>query len=513
MKLPYLQTEDSGRRRVVSVFGGYNHNRVIGEGELFDEENLSSDGYPLLTARKPRGIGKKLTVPNGLFGKNKLCYVDGTALYYGDSIIGRVENSPKTFVSMGAYLLVFPDKLCYNTETGDLAPLENRYVGEVGTVSFTKSSIKTTGAAFTGFKAYDGVTISGSSEEGNNKTAVILSVSEKELTFSENIFTEKSEAGAVTIAREVPDLEYVVESDNRLWGCAGHEILASKLGDPFNWQCYEGLSTDSYAVTVGTDGPFTGAAVHQGYVLFFKENCIHKLYGSKPSNFQISASTARGVKKGAEKSLCQVDDILYYLSPAGVAAYGGGTPESLAAPFGGVEYENAVGGGWRGKYYLSMQEAGGGNWSLFVYDTEKGLWRREDETHALWFSGCDGELFFIDALDGTIKTVVGTDSERVLWEAQFGDMAEGEPDFKTALRLQINLELSRGAFCDVWLRYDGEADWERAFSIPESPRRRSWTVPVIPRRYGHFALKLTGGGEFTLFSVSRTVEGNSELGG
>lgn len=121
-------------------------------------------------------------------------------------------------------------------------------------------------------------------------------------------------------------------------------------------------------------------------------------------------------------------------------------------------------------------------------------------------------FFFIDALDGTIKTVVGTDSERVLWEAQFGDMAEGEPDFKTALRLQINLELSRGAFCDVWLRYDGEADWERAFSIPESPRRRSWTVPVIPRRYGHFALKLTGGGEFTLFSVSRTVEGNSELG-
>ena len=63
MKLPYIQAGDNSRRRVVSAFGGYNHNRVIGEGELFDGENLSSDAYPLLTARRPRGFGKKLTSP------------------------------------------------------------------------------------------------------------------------------------------------------------------------------------------------------------------------------------------------------------------------------------------------------------------------------------------------------------------------------------------------------------------------------------------------------------------
>ena len=85
-----------------------------------------SGQYPLLTARKPRGTVKALTKPNGLFYKGKLCYVDGTALWYGDAVVGVVADSPKTFVGMGAYLLVFPDKLCYNTDTGELLPLEAR---------------------------------------------------------------------------------------------------------------------------------------------------------------------------------------------------------------------------------------------------------------------------------------------------------------------------------------------------------------------------------------------------
>lgn len=513
MSLPYLKTDTDVSRRVVSGFGGYDHQRVIGEGELYDEKNLSSDRSPLLSARKPRGTVKALTKPQGLFFKEKLCYADGTALWYGDQVIGVVSDTPKTFVGMGAYLLIFPDKLCYNTASGELLPLEAKYVSGAGEVSFTSSSIKTTGAAFEGFKAYDAVTISGTAEEKNAKTAVILAVSEKELTFSDEVFAAGSDTGVVTIERKVPELSFAVESGNRVWGCSGHEIRASKLGDPFNWEAYEGLSTDAYAVTVGTDGDFTGAAVHQGYVLFFKEGCVHKIYGSKPQNFQVSAVALRGVKKGCEKSLCQVDGVLYYLSPSGLMAYGGGTPESLAAPFGGVSYGQGVGGCLGGKYYLSMQEEATGLWDLFVYDGDKGILRREDRTHALWMAAGGSELYYVDAADKKIKTVVGDDEERVLWEADFGDQTEGDPDFKTVLKLQLSLELERGSFCDVWLKYDGEALWERAFSIPASIRRKSHTVPVIPRRYGAFALKLTGGGDFMLFSVTRTVERGSDLGG
>ena len=69
-------------------------------------------------------------------------------------------------------------------------------------------------------------------------------------------------AEGVKAERRVPDLEYLTECDNRVWGCSSSEnvIYACKLGDPTNWFSYRGIAADSYAVTVGSDGPFTGAA-------------------------------------------------------------------------------------------------------------------------------------------------------------------------------------------------------------------------------------------------------------
>lgn len=53
----------------------------------------------------------------------------------------------------------------------------------------------------------------------------------------------------------IPDLDYVTESNNRLWGCSynrtdgtlTNEIMACALGDFRNWYRYEGTSMDSYA--------------------------------------------------------------------------------------------------------------------------------------------------------------------------------------------------------------------------------------------------------------------------
>ena len=102
--------------------------------------------------------------------------------------------------------------------------------------------------------------------------------------------------GPVQVERKIPDLDFVTECDNRVWGCSSKEnvIYACKLGDPTNWFSYRGIAADSYAVTVGSDGPFTGAATCMGYALFFKENALHKLYGSKPSDFQLSCSALPG---------------------------------------------------------------------------------------------------------------------------------------------------------------------------------------------------------------------------
>lgn len=75
--------------------------------------------------------------------------------------------------------------------------------------------------------------------------------------------TENEAAAApVKLERRVPDLDFVTEQGNRVWGCSREEnsIYACALGDPTNWYSYRGIASDSYAVSVGSDGAFTGAA-------------------------------------------------------------------------------------------------------------------------------------------------------------------------------------------------------------------------------------------------------------
>ena len=186
----------------------------------------------------------------------------------------------------------------------------------------------------------------------------------------------------MSCTRRVPDLDYLTECDNRVWGCSSGEnvIYACKLGDPTNWFSYrKHRPPTAMAVTVGSDGSFTGAATCMGSVLFFKENTLHKLCGSKPSDFQLSSLRCRGVAKYAAESLCVINETLYYLSPEGVMAWDGSLPVKVSGmldPSGLAGAQRAAGGWLDGRYYLYLARDSGAR--LLVYDTEKGLWHQED---------------------------------------------------------------------------------------------------------------------------------------
>jgi len=122
--------------------------------------------------------------------------------------------------------------------------------------------------------------------------------------------TENDAAAApVKVERRVPELDFVTEQGNRVWGCSRKEntIYACALGDPTNWYSYQGIAADSYAVSVGSDGAFTGAASCLGYLLFFKENCIHKLYGTKQR-----ALPGRGGKRSEQPVRDRRDAVLSF---------------------------------------------------------------------------------------------------------------------------------------------------------------------------------------------------------
>ena len=159
MKYPYL-SELKSTRQMIDVFRGYNHNLRIGEGEFYDMKNLTSNDYPVLSPRERRGIYKTPGVPQGMVAKDTLCYVDG-----GDFIIDgeripmglTVERDadgniiPKNLISMGAYVIIMPDKRYINTsDLTDYGSMEASAT-TFETVSFTLCTLDGT--------AYEDVTV------------------------------------------------------------------------------------------------------------------------------------------------------------------------------------------------------------------------------------------------------------------------------------------------------------------------------------------------------------------
>ena len=580
MNYPKLN-ETRSSRQTLDVFRGYHHGSRIGDTEFYDMKNLTSDDYPVLSSRKKRGIYADIPAPNGLIAKEQLCYVDGQDFVLGDTRVAMDLNPrPKQLVSMGAYVIILPDKKWINTlepsqwgsveayfearedvtftlctpdgadfgqiHTGSASPENpqnlalwldtaqtphtlNRYSAASGTwvqVATTCVKIASPGIG-AAFEKYDGVTISGIVSEklqSLSGAAVILHREDDCIVVTgilDETVTQTPAQGTLRVERRMPEMDFVIESGNRLWGCrygagsdgaAVNEIYASKLGDFKNWSCFMGLSTDSYRASCGADGPFTGAITHLGYPLFFREHCIHKVYGSIPSNFQIQTTACRGVQQGCHKSLAIVNAMLYYKSQNAVCAYDGSLPVEISQALGDTAYDRAVAGAVGNKYYLSMRDVQADADCLFVYDTAKGLWHKEDDFRAEDFCGFRGELYGISR--GKIHAMLGTAGQQeeapVSWMAETGPMGLETPDMKYISRITLRLSMESGALVRVLARYDREGDWELLFCV-RCTRLRSFSLPIRPRRCDHLRLRIEGEGGVKLYAITKTMEKGSEL--
>ena len=327
--------------------------------------------------------------------------------------------------------------------------------------------------------------------------------------------TENEAADApVKAERRVPDLDFVTEQGNRVWGCSRKEnsIYACALGDPTNWYSYRGIASDSYAVSVGSDGAFTGAASCLSYILFFKENCIHKLYGSKPSDYQMSSVRCRGVAAKAAGSLCVIAETLYYLSPDGVMAWSGSLPAKVSGALDTGKLtaaDWAMGGQLDARYYLYLHRRadGDGSGRLLVYDTEKGLWHEESPAGTEMVS--TGQQLYL--WDGSALWAAGSDREtegeeeaNLRFEAVTGDIGMSVPDDKYISRVTLRLDALAHTVVTVAVSYDGGA-WETVGSCAVTQEHQRVNLPFVPRRHDLMRLKFSGTGQMTLRSMAFTA--------
>lgn len=326
--------------------------------------------------------------------------------------------------------------------------------------------------------------------------------------------------GDLVVERRVPKMNFVCELDNRLWGCfygmhdgkVLNEIYASALGNPKVWNRFRGISTDSYAVSVGSDGVFTGMTSYLGYVLAFKENCIHKVYGTMPSNFQITTTNCRGVQKGSEYSLCTVNEKLFYKSKNDICMYDGSLPNTISDAFASQTFTEARAGAYGSRYVVSMKDAKG-KWGMYTFDTDKGIWHCEDDVHALMFATLDDDLVYIDADTKWLMSEGGkhgTLEGPVEWEATSGIIGYEYPDQKYLSRFNLRMRMNEGDWCEILVRYDSEGDWISE-GVIRGGNVQSFTIPVIPRRCDHMQLRLVGEGDVKIYSIAKILEIGSDV--
>jgi hypothetical protein len=157
-------------------------------------------------------------------------------------------------------------------------------------------------------------------------------------------------------------------------------------------------------------------------------------------------------------------------------------------------------------------EDGAGNWHLFVYDSARSLWHREDDLQALSFCPCRGELYCIDGKRRNIITMLGSgerETEQVDWMAETGNLSVTGVGVKYLSRLNLRLWLEKDAKVEIYARYEEGTPWLHLCTIFGCDLR-SFTVPIRPRRADHFALRLVGQGDAKLYSMRRIVAEGSE---
>lgn len=651
---PTIQ-ETAHSQQVTDTFGGYNHNLKIPEGEFYEMENLCGDDYPLLATRKQRNTLQAPAAENlqAMVSKgDNLYYIAGydpttktCGFYAEDEKVMDLEYAGglKRFVSMGAYLLIWPDKVWYNTADGTHGNMEKMFSAAAGTYldhSLTSSSgpdgqevydiyvlwyirpcsrdgkiVYTTGANYgekhvvvvdgieyhylnfvkpkepkngdayidretrmpyiyndiskdwsaqdvpvmrleckgigSAFAPGDYIRVSGvdpgtysGQNVGDNPSdgvyREVLVTGENYIVLDayaprdeQGIMNDTPPAeGYVKAAMDLPDMDYVIEAQNRLWGCKYgtvngklvNEIYASALGRFDVWHKYAGVSTDSYAASIGSDGRWTGAVNYQGYPLFFKEDRMHKVYVSASGAHRIQEYTMRGVQQGGAKSLAVVNGVLFYKARDCVCAYdGSGAPtdvseklnlNSLSRP----GSTTSIAAAYRDKYYLYLQMNTPPGSRLLVLDTRRGAWYREnlpigsitDFTEHLGSLLCAAGGIEEIAHDNQVSELIGTEEGNVAWSCETGLIGYSTVEQKYVSRFNIRMSLARDAYMDVLVQYDSDGVWHNQGRI-QGVGTRTFMLPVRPRRCDHFRIRLEGSGDVRIYSFAKIFEAGSDV--
>ncbi len=596
MKLPVLNGVSTTKDYQIE-FKGLNRNDYISDGEFSKMINMTTDEYPVMSTRAERGeLLIDMEGVTGIICRDGYIYASKGKYLYKYNADGmkdtqyylNLNDKKKTLLNMGAYIVVFPDKKLFNTQTaeviemekqinitkgsyyqaitnsegevypgtpigyelliddvnisvssGDTAPKPmaktnywwntaadsielNVYSSQQGTwnlvsgreyIGLAENRWMSKTMDVSGFEVGDSVTYNYvDSTEGKGTIVKIINTSDVMgfiIKPNEDLpkIVEYPTIKTIKIYKETPSMDYVGELNNRLYGCSSekHEVYVSALGNPSAWYKYEGIASDSYAATIGTDGDFTGIAVYNDYVYFFKENYIHVISGTKPSNFTITTLRQNGIEKGSSKSTAVASGYLFYKSVDGIVCFNGSIGTVISDKLKIDYYLNAIAGGYKDKYYISMQNIELKR-ELYVYDTRTGFWCQEDEPGIESILSDGKKLLLI--VSGKIITTTNGHEKSIKWLVETGDIDGGTLTKKFIHKIIIRASMEKNMRVEIM--YDSDGVWRNVYAASDNITKKIVPITIIKQRCDHFKIRLSGTGNTKIFALSKIVEKGSE---
>lgn len=559
--------EITGGTESAVKFGGIDRSNGTPLGYWQELYGMDFTAFPALKTVKPFSYKALADGITGYIIKNgEIVYTKADGIYIsGVKTAVNLSAGEKQLVSLGAYILIMPDEVLVNTAD---TPVSVRYTAKPAlsgtlfeynqnqtrpTVSIYKLlylDVPEESVALSSYSVGDMVRID--YEYGGKKqylSALISSVGKERYSmsgcvsinfdtsaYSDNyyFYTEKrkmdrfrvSNIKNAVISCPIPKMDFITEHNNRLWGCssANREIYCSKLGSATEWGSYDGISTDAWAATVGSDGDFTGVCVYGGGVLFFKENVVHIVYGTRASNFTLSTVKLRGVQKGSDGSLCISDGLLYYKAPEGIFSFNGSASVRIDAKLGDDITDTAVMTA-NGRYVVMCAA----DKTVYYYDKRYSAWYTRRLADVISAHEINGRLYAVTR-DSNKKmrlvTLVGndsgyTDSDRSEFSAVSGELGRGSI-FRIYKKLRMSLYHKKqdGETLELsaYISTDG-GEWRKVYELwgEKGNGEEIAVAPVIPLRSRKIRIKICGevSGDacVALYGIYLDSEKGSEISG
>lgn len=530
LKFPSLKNGKKKVQKYILNIGGINKTNDFREGDLEFSSRIDAEALPYLTTGK-KGVSE--TVP-----ADDLLYADGVARVVAQSdgtniLYFRPEKSAtnwnsypveltagkKEIASAGGKILVMPDKKIL-----DLTQKYPAWKTIEKEVSYEEQKIRVYGNYLVfinqtdfqtfsnAFKAGDVVTFNGSYYEGNqtakswmDKKLIIREISatrEKKVTFDPYTFGDANgdDAGAMTFKKTIPNLTHICSWNDRVWGVSQDgKIYASKYQDPTNFEYFDLTSADSFTLDAGMGGDFTGSCATGSYVVFFRQDKIHRITGTKPSNYRHTVIKSMGVLKGAERSLTVIDDIIYYEGKDGFYTFDGADVRFISRKLGAIVHSGGYGAVCNGNYYVSTKGSTGSH-DAYIYYPKKDMWLTEGLTEYRSAVNFLGDMYYIDKYDKFVYKAQATKDTRG-FEITLREFDVDFAEKKGYVRICIGFTKGRNGKIYCYTAVNGES-FTLAKEITEGTEGVA-EIRLTPNRGDRIRLRIGGTSDATIKYIMR----------